>query len=74
MEQFVFLPASVYNKSVTAQSDTKQEIPNYKAEQPPTSQIDSLKRDINNKLFGIADDLKTRFYPVPASGFQIRKQ
>ena len=52
MEQFVFLPASVYNNSVTAQSDTKQEIPNYKAEQPPTSQIDSLKRDINNKLFG----------------------
>ena len=28
-----------------------------KAEQPPTYQIDSLKRDINKKLFGKADTL-----------------
>ena len=55
MEQFVLVPASVYNKSVTTQSLTKQELPRYKAEQPPTYQIDSLKRDINNKLFGEAD-------------------
>ena len=40
MEQFVLVPASVYNKS--AQSVTKQELPKYKAEQPPTNQIDSL--------------------------------
>ena len=53
MEQFVLVPASVYNKS--AQSVTKQELPKYKAEQPPTYQIDSLKRDINKKLFGKAD-------------------
>ena len=57
MEQFVLVPASVYNKSVTAQSFTKQELPKYKAEQPPTYQIDSLKRDINKKLFGKADTL-----------------
>ena len=57
MEQFVLVPASVYNKIVTAQSVTKQEIPKYKAEQPPTYQIDSLKRDINKKLFGKADTL-----------------
>ncbi len=49
MEQFVLVPASVYNKSV--QSVTKQELPNYQAEQPLTYQIDSLKRDINKKLF-----------------------
>ena len=55
MEQFVLVPASVYNKS--AQSVTKQELPKYKAEQPPTYQIDSLKRDINKKLFGKADTL-----------------
>ena len=55
MEQFVFVPASVYNKSVTTQSATKQELPKYKVEQPPTYQIDSLKRDINKKLFGKAD-------------------
>ena len=57
MEQFVLVPASVYNKSVTTQSVTKQELPKYKAEQPPTYQIDSLKIDNNKKLFGIADNL-----------------
>ena len=55
MEQFVLVPASVYNKS--AQSVIKQELPKYKAEQPPTYQIDYLKRDINKKLFGKADTL-----------------
>ena len=55
MEQFVLVPASVYNKSI--QSVTKQELPKYKAEQPPTYQIDSLKKDINKKLFGKADTL-----------------
>ena len=57
MEQFALVPASLYNKSVTAQSVTKQELPKYKAEQPPTYQIDSLKGDINKKLFGRADSL-----------------
>ena len=57
MEQFVLVPVSVYKKSVTTQSATKQELPKYKAEQPPTYQIDSLKRDINKKLFGKADTL-----------------
>ena len=47
MEQFVLVPASVYNKS--AQSVTKQEFPKYKAEQPLTFQIDSL--NLNKKLF-----------------------
>ena len=57
MEQFVFVPASVYNKSVTTQSVTKQELPKYKTEQPPTYRIDSLKGDIDKKLFGKADTL-----------------
>ena len=57
MEQFVLVPASVYNKSVTAQSVTKQELPKYKAEQHPTYQIDSLKKDINKKMFGKADTI-----------------
>ena len=55
MEQFVLVPASVYNKSVTTQSVTKQELPIYKAAQPPTYQIDSL--NINKKLYGKADPL-----------------
>ena len=57
MEQFVLVPASVYNKSVTTQPFTKQELPKYKADQPPTYHIDSLKRDINKKLFGKANTL-----------------
>ena len=57
MEQLVLVPASVYNKSVTAQSATKQELPKYKAEQPPTYQTDSPRRDINKKVFGKADTL-----------------
>ena len=57
MEQFVLVPASVYNKSVTAQSVTKQALPKFKAGQPPTYQIDSLKRDINKKVFGKAHPL-----------------
>ena len=55
MEQFVLVPASVYNKSVTTQSVTKQELPKYKAEQPPTYQINSV--NLNKKLFGKADTL-----------------
>ena len=55
MEQFALVPASVYKKSVTTQSVTKQELPKYKAEQPPTYQGDSL--NINKKLFGKADTL-----------------
>ena len=47
----------MYTKSVTTQSVTKQELPNFKTEQPPTYQIDSLKRDFNKKLFGKADTL-----------------
>ena len=61
MEQFVFVPASVYKKSVTTQSVTKQELPNYKAEQPPTYQIESLKRDINKKM--CTDKLIDKIFP-----------
>ena len=57
MEQFFLVPASVYNKSVTTQSVTKHELPKYNVKQPPTYQIDSLKKDINKKLFGKADTL-----------------
>ena len=60
MEQFVLVPASVYNKSMTTQSVTKQELSKYKTEQPPTYQKDSLKRDVNKKLFGKADTPKDK--------------
>ena len=61
MEQFVLVPASVYNKSV--QSVTKQELPKYKTEQPPTCQIDSL--NLNKKLFGKADTLLDKILSCP---------
>ena len=53
MERFFLLPASVYNKSVTTQSVTKQELPKYKTEQPATYEIDSL--NLKKKPFGEAD-------------------
>ena len=57
MEQFVLVPVSKYNKSVTTESVTKQELPKYKAQQPPTYQISSLKRNINKILFVKTDTL-----------------
>ena len=65
MEQFALVPASVYSKSVTTQSVIKQELPKYKAEQSPTYQIDSLKRDINERLFGNAETLTDKFLYSP---------
>ena len=58
MEQIVLVAASVYNKNVNTQLVTKLELPKYKAEQPPTYQIASLRRDINKNLFGKAYTLK----------------
>ena len=63
MKQFVLVPASVYNKSVTTQSVAKQELAKYKAEQLPTYQIDSLMRDINKTLLGKADTLIDKILP-----------
>ena len=74
MEQFVPVPAPLYNKKVTSQSVTKQEIAKYKAEQPPTYQIDFLKRDINKKLFGKADTLLDKNLSCSRIKFQLRKQ
>ena len=67
MEQFVLIPASVYNKSVTTQSVAKQELPKYKVEQPPTYQIDSL--NVNKKLFGKADTLIYKILSCPRIKF-----
>ena len=57
MEQFVLVPASVYNKSLITQSVIKQDLPKYQPSQYPTYQIDSLKKEINKKLFSKADSL-----------------
>ena len=65
MEQFVLVPASVYNKSLITQSVTKQELPKYQPLQNPTYQIDSLKKEINEKLFSKADSLVDKILSCP---------
>ena len=57
MVQFVLVPASVYNKCLTTQSFTKQELPGYQPSQNPTYQIDSIKKELNKNLFSTADSL-----------------
>ena len=57
MEQFVLVPDSVYNKKLITHSVTNQELPKYQPLQNPTYQIDSLKKEINKKLFSKAHPL-----------------
>ena len=65
MEQFVLVPASVYKKILTIQSPTKQELPKYQPSQNPTHHIDSLKKEINEKLFSKADSLVDKILFCP---------
>ena len=65
MEQLVFVLASVYNKSSTTQSNTKQELPKYQPSQNPTYQIDALKKEINKKLFSKTDSLVDKILSCP---------
>ena len=65
MEQFVLVPASMYNKSLISQPVTKQELPEYQTSQIPTYQIDSLKKEINKKLFSKADSLVDKMLSCP---------
>ena len=64
MVQFVLVLASKYNKSLITQSVT-QELPKYQPSQSPTYQIDSLKKEINKKLFSKADSLVDKILPCP---------
>ena len=65
MDQFVLVPASVYNKSLINQSVTKQELPKHQPSQNPTYQIYSLKKEINKKLFSKADSLVDKILSCP---------
>ena len=65
MDQFVLVPASVYNKSLITHSVTKQELPKCQLLQNPTYQIDSLKKEINKKLFSRADSLVDKILSCP---------
>ena len=65
MDQFVLVPASVYNKSLISQSVTKQELPKYQPSQNPTYQIDSLKKEINKKWFSKTDSSVDKILSPP---------
>ena len=65
MDQLVFVPASVYNKNLNTQSVTKHELPKYQPSQNPTYQIESLKKEINKKLFSKADSLVEKILSCP---------
>ena len=66
MDQFfVLVPASVYNRSLVTQSVTKQELPKYQPSQNPTYQIDSVKKEINKKIFSKADFLVDKILSCP---------
>ena len=74
MEQFDLLHASVYNKSLITQAVTKQELPEYQAEPNPKEKIDSLKKEINKKLFAKADSLIEIFFVLVSSNATRRLQ
>ena len=65
MEQFVLVPASVYNKSLITQLVTKQELPKHQPSQNPTYQVDSPKKEINKELFFKADFLVDKILSCP---------
>ena len=65
MEQFVLIPASLYNESFITQSATKQELPKYQPSQNATYQVDSLKKEINKKVFSKADSLVDKILSCP---------
>ena len=55
----------MYNKNLITHSVTKQELPKYQPSQNPTYQIDSLKKEINKKLFSKADSLVDKIVSCP---------
>ena len=74
MEQFVLVPASLLNKLSTTKSTTlKAYLPKYHSKQIPRSQVDSLKKDINKKLFAKADSLVDKILASPRVKLSLSK-
>ena len=66
MEQIDLVPASVYNnKCLKTHSLTKHELLEYPVEQNPTYQIESLKEEINKKLFAEAYSIVNKILFCP---------
>ena len=62
MQQFVLVPAFVYNYSLKNQSVTKQKLPKYQPLQNPTFQFVSNKEEINKKLLAKANPFVLSMY------------
>ena len=73
MEQFVLVPASVYNKGLITQSVKKQEIPKSQPSENSTYQIDSLQKEINKKFFSNLHSLKDKILTCPRIWLSISK-
>ena len=67
MEQVVLVPASVYNKNLKTQLVVQQEEPKYQTLPNPTYQFDSLKRQMNKKLFAREDFLVDKIMSCPCA-------
>ena len=65
MEQFVLVHVSVCNKSFITRAVTMKELSKYQPSQNPTYQVDSLKKEINKKLFSKTDSLVDKFLSCP---------
>ena len=65
MEQFVLVPASVYNKSLITQLVRKQELPKYQPLQKSTYQVNSLEKEINKRISSKADSLVDKTLSCP---------
>ena len=65
MQQFVHVYASVYNKSLIAQSITKQELSKNQLLQNPLFPISSLKKELNKKLFAKAESIVNKILSRP---------
>ena len=65
MDEFVLVPASVYNKSLITQSVTRQENLKYQPSQNPSYQTDSLKKETNKNLFSKGDSLVGKILSCP---------
>ena len=76
MEHSLLVPVSEYNnKKLLTQIITKRELPKYQAEQSPNYISDSLEKELNKKLFAIADSLVDNVLSCPRTKFsdsQIR--
>ena len=71
MEQFVLVPGSVYKKGLITQSVTRAATSKVSTSTKPTYQIDSLKKEIDKKLFSKAHSLVEKNFVL--STYQVLK-